>query len=1249
MVTDHWKLFFAESSEAHFTALFEAHRDLVYTICLRILGDPEDAADAFQGAWLRLLAAQREAKGVLLPTSAEETLARYAVLEADRLRKQRSRRHQREAIMEELPEFPAAGPDSRDNAASAELRTRLEAIIESLPEDQRLPIQLHYFHGMTQRTIAAALELPLGTVATRIRDGRRKLEPICRQAGLGDVEKVLATVALGALLIPAPGTLQAASVLTAWGAGGASAATSLVTSEAGRLVVPMPKIIAVFAAAVIVPLVLAVALLGKSESQPPIVASVTPPLATPAKVVVSPSPQPEASPTPLPPPTESSTPVAPKQTRVPTPRVVLKGTVRSNVTGEPLANVPMRITSLSYTLEGAAAVEHDFVTTGTTTVSGTFEIIAPHHDLLGVWAEAPEHEWGYRLIVDAQSMRTAEPPPAEQVQTVDFALDAEQILSVQTVDAAGDPLPSTRIVYVHPNAITSEPGETGRIRTATTDDRGLATIDGLGMVDATVCATRPGYMPVIAKLEAGQSAIRLALSNGGASFSGRVLDTDDHPIANARVRMLGRQSAMMTFMPYPVAWSGEDGSFVIENLLESDYKIIADAAGFAPLIPNVGSAESPVHLGATSNIEGYIIKLDPAGESVVHGQVTDKTKGLPMEGVSVRLDRTVSRLLGATRPVEAVTLSDGTYRIAVSKGIGRGGESLSFEKDGFEVSSRQTLSDPETGGIVLNVTMLNRIMISGVIQDPDGLPVADAKLDVRSILRTESLAILAQDSRAPRTNEDGHFSFRVLPNTSTVFIVRKDDRILGWSAPILVDEKSPAPIVLRLPKPGTVEVLVVDTEGKPVAGAEVTLRYRVQQGPMTQLPGSAVESSDEAGIAKFPQRTAGEFRVDAKAPGMMQVEAASGELPPGAAEVTATLTMKPSHTLAGQVIDIDGRPIGGATIDLLSSIQDGVVIASTTSDELGDFSFRDVATNRIRLRGKLGTMTGEDSYDLPLTEPARLVIREPNTVIGSVADFATGEPISQFTVSMDPSPAQLSRPDAGIFIAEGVERRQHHWLTISAPGYPEYRAKLFLLDGTEPFTPKILLGQGAELKGRIVSQSGGPAAGVGVVLSSPNRFEAEAGGYLVPIPAREEVRTNPDGSFRFSGLHPGTYYLRAMVLDGAGFIEQRPVEVGGEKTVDLGDLTLSNGRTLRGRLVDAKGNPIVGGDVRVSTKTTLPGGGMQSMIRAGSTDSDGWFLVESIGQGEAVLSLRDSKFRTTLSDGDLTQDRTYTVEDFSGE
>ena len=154
-----------------FLALYERYSSRVYTLIQHMIDDQMAAEEILQETFLRLWrrAGQYEPeRGSVLIWLL--TIARYTALERLRFESHRpilSYGNEPSPILENIPE-----PES----TSEEARWRsLHLAVESLPEEQKSVIELAYFQGMSQSEIAEQLELPLGTVKTRLRTGMIRL------------------------------------------------------------------------------------------------------------------------------------------------------------------------------------------------------------------------------------------------------------------------------------------------------------------------------------------------------------------------------------------------------------------------------------------------------------------------------------------------------------------------------------------------------------------------------------------------------------------------------------------------------------------------------------------------------------------------------------------------------------------------------------------------------------------------------------------------------------------------------------------------------------------------------------------------------------------------------------------------------------------------------------------------------------------------------------------------------------------
>ena len=157
-----------------FEELYERHSRIVYSLVLRILRQGSTAEEVVQDVFLQLWrnSARYDTSRPFVPWLL--TLARNRALDHLRLKSERQRR--REEQTEEFPQIASAAPEYEKALDEKRRAERVRALIGSLPSAQKKAIELAYFDGLSHSEIAAALNEPLGTVKSWIRNGLMRLK-----------------------------------------------------------------------------------------------------------------------------------------------------------------------------------------------------------------------------------------------------------------------------------------------------------------------------------------------------------------------------------------------------------------------------------------------------------------------------------------------------------------------------------------------------------------------------------------------------------------------------------------------------------------------------------------------------------------------------------------------------------------------------------------------------------------------------------------------------------------------------------------------------------------------------------------------------------------------------------------------------------------------------------------------------------------------------------------------------------------
>jgi RNA polymerase sigma-70 factor (ECF subfamily) len=152
--------------------LLRAHHDRLYAVCRRLTGNDTDAADATQETLLAVVRGLRGFDGRSRFGTWSYRIAVNASL--DELR--RRRRRPEPGLDEAWPVAPPGGV--QDSSAASDQRLDIDAALGQLPPEFRAAVVLRDLCGLDYAEIATILDIPPGTVRSRIARGRRALVPL---------------------------------------------------------------------------------------------------------------------------------------------------------------------------------------------------------------------------------------------------------------------------------------------------------------------------------------------------------------------------------------------------------------------------------------------------------------------------------------------------------------------------------------------------------------------------------------------------------------------------------------------------------------------------------------------------------------------------------------------------------------------------------------------------------------------------------------------------------------------------------------------------------------------------------------------------------------------------------------------------------------------------------------------------------------------------------------------------------------
>ena len=169
--------------ERAFSLLVERHQTRVFNVALRVLGDPDDARDAAQDAFLSMLRKLSQFRG----DSAFTTwLHRVTVNSCYDILRKRRRQPMLRLVGDEDDPIPETGPPVADHADATVDSIDVSRALLLIPEEYRVTLVLADIQDVPYEEIARVLDVPMGTVKSRVHRGRIAL---ARAMGLDGPER----------------------------------------------------------------------------------------------------------------------------------------------------------------------------------------------------------------------------------------------------------------------------------------------------------------------------------------------------------------------------------------------------------------------------------------------------------------------------------------------------------------------------------------------------------------------------------------------------------------------------------------------------------------------------------------------------------------------------------------------------------------------------------------------------------------------------------------------------------------------------------------------------------------------------------------------------------------------------------------------------------------------------------------------------------------------------------------------------
>lgn len=452
------------------------------------------------------------------------------------------------------------------------------------------------------------------------------------------------------------------------------------------------------------------------------------------------------------------------------------------------------------------------------------------------------------------------------------------------------------------------------------------------------------------------------------------------------------------------------------------------------------------------------------------------------------------------------------------------------------------------------------------------------------------------------SRENGDYMIAHVPLGKVVLLALSSGCSPGESVPVEVEEGTEKRLDIVL-EPGLVlKGEVLNPLKEPVEGAEVSLLQS------TTLPNSLKACTDESGKFSFADVGEGRAsllaRADGFAPVRERVSVSKEE------ENFVTVTLEANGLVSGMVLEAySGKPVPGAEVQAVSSsgfftrIVEGEKKGLT--DEAGRFKMENLSPGTYRLVAWSKGFAPASSEELEVaadreTTGVMIHLTQGGVIRGNVVDGTDYSPLQGAALAL----REPFRFDRNFFGRGGGEER----MARGERGNSEERRGRGGLDSGGGNR-----GEGGGGRGRGGMDRGG-RGGLeerGNRSDRPPMMPSRLSNLRDPFPI-EEVHSGEDGSFSFTNVPEGEYYLEASLPEFCPFTSD-PIQVHEGGVIENFQVVCFRGGIIKGAASDTRGLPLTQREVLIS--------GTNSRTERVTTDERGEFVKDGLVSGEYRVRL----------------------------